>query len=169
MKKVLICADKKKFPLPIDKFINYRNAFTQLGAEVVVSADPSVCAECDMLLLPGGEDVHPKRYGQEINGSIGINEGRDDTEFSIIDSFISTNRPILGICRGEQVLNVYFGGTLLQHIPNHGRVGIPPWDSVHMVRTEDPLLQKLYGESFSVNSAHAEIEDGTGSRRPRKG
>ncbi len=115
---------------------------------------------CAGLLLPGGGDVHPRRYGQELRGAVEIDEERDAREWEAVDRFLALGRPILGICRGAQLLNVYFGGTLLQDIPGHSRVN--GRDTLHRARTEDPVLRELYGETFTVNSSHHQAVDRPG-------
>ena len=73
--------------------------------------------QCDGLLLSGGEDIDPKRYGQAVTEKCGkIVAQRDHAEMKMLEAYLSTGKPILGICRGEQLLNVFFGGTLHQDI-----------------------------------------------------
>lgn len=153
MKKILIYGNPEDVP-------NYIKAFEQLGAEVLVTRDDSRCAECDALLLPGGGDVYPALYGQEINGSHEPNHVRDAEEFRFIARFLALDRPILGICRGLQVLNVAFGGTLHQHISGHSQMDSK--DTVHMTKADDPILCGLYGNEFPVNSAHHQVIDRLG-------
>lgn len=72
---------------------------------------------CDGLLLPGGGDIDPTRYGQSPSEKCGPTDSlRDRGEFYLLDAFLPTGKPILCICRGQQLLNVYFGGTLHQDI-----------------------------------------------------
>ncbi|GBD04077.1 Putative glutamine amidotransferase [bacterium HR19] len=72
------------------------------------------------LILVGGEDVNPKRYGERnaYPGKNKIDDSRDEYEFEAIDKFFSSDKVIFGICRGVQVINVFFGGTLYQDIPS---------------------------------------------------
>lgn len=73
--------------------------------------------QCDGLLLSGGEDVDPKFYGQTPTEKCGeIVTRRDEVEMKMLEAFFATGKPILGICRGEQLMNVYFGGALHQDI-----------------------------------------------------
>jgi putative glutamine amidotransferase len=72
----------------------------------------------DGILLPGGGDIDPARYGaQPHSKTANIIPERDDTEIAIVQWAIRDDRPILGICRGHQVINVALGGTLIQDIP----------------------------------------------------
>jgi len=137
-------------------FHSYIDALTALGA-AVEREDPS---RCDALLLPGGSDVHPRRYAQPVDGSTEIDEARDDCEFALFRLFYDTKRPILGICRGMQLLNVALGGTLHQHIENHSQ--IDGEDRRHFALSDDPRLVSLYGGRFPVNSAHHQAVDRPG-------
>ena len=126
---------------------NYENALSLIGARCAETP-----READLLLLPGGGDVHPRFYGQQINGSTDIDEARDGRELALVDKFLRAGKPIVGICRGLQLLNVYFGGTLRQHIEGHSQIdGV---DRLHAINTAPGLLRALYGARFTVNSAH---------------
>ena len=138
-------------------FPNYVTALTLAGAQVERD-DPS---RCDALLLPGGGDVHPRFYGQEPTHATDVDEARDRYEFALLRQFLDSGRPVLGICRGAQVINVALGGSLTQHIDGHGQAGGA--DTVHAVRSDDALLQSLYGRRFMVNSAHHQAVSRLGS------
>ena len=78
-----------------------------------------ILASVDGLVLTGGEDVDPARYGQERTSRCGVsNLRRDDTEIALILAARALRKPLLAICRGPQVLNVALGGTLCQDIPS---------------------------------------------------
>lgn len=147
-----------------ERYGNYVAAFRRGGARVCAAETIERGKLCDALLLPGGGDIHPKYYGREILGAREIDEARDAAEFALVEDFLARGRPIIGICRGLQLVNVFFGGTLRQHIAGHeqknGR------DTVHLTHTEDLLLKELYGAKFFVNSAHHQAVDrlGTGLR-----
>lgn len=117
---------------------------------------PCVCQEliplCDALLLPGGGDLEPWRYGEENLASHSLEPERDAAEFSLIERYLRAGRPILGICRGMQVLNVYFGGTLLQDLPGHRQV--QGRDCFHLVETYPSIFARWYPALSIVNSAH---------------
>lgn len=154
MKKLFLLGDE-------NNFTNYINAFNALGAEVVASRDDSQAHECSALILPGGGDVNPILYGAEMNGSYKPDDARDNAEMRVIARFLAMDRPILGICRGLQILNVAFGGTLKQHIEGHNQLP-QRIDRTHMTTADDPFLTSLYGEKFSVNSAHHQVVDRLG-------
>lgn len=111
----------------------------------------------DGLLLPGGGDILPSRYGQENRGSIAVSEELDSLQFAVLDDFVKAGKPVLGICRGHQVINVYFGGTLIQHLsaaPLHARRQ-DGRDMAHRCAAEEgSWLEGLYGREFFHNSAH---------------
>lgn len=145
-----------KIYLPGEGFVNYETALRALGAEPCFT-DPESCAG---LLLPGGGDIHPRLYGQEIAGSRGIDEERDQRESEVFRRFLALGRPIFGICRGAQLINVLLGGTLLQDIPGHSRA--EGADRLHGSHTVDPLLGSVYCERFVINSAHHQAIDRLG-------
>ena len=73
------------------------------------------------LLLCGGYDVHPSYYGQEIEPDANVETytDRDEMEMALLRAAIDNGMPVLGVCRGMQLINVAFGGSLLQHIDGH--------------------------------------------------
>lgn len=136
---------------------NYEEAVAFCGGVCIISQNLEYAKLCDGLLLSGGGDIDPKRYGAKNLGSTNIDETTDAQELELVRAFSVTNRPILGICRGLQVVNVAFGGDLIQDIKTASthqwteRTG----DQVHPVTAEEgSFLQTLYGNGFRVNSAH---------------
>ncbi len=100
----------------------YVNAVVKAGGVPVIVGNPFGLDElieiCDGLLLTGGVDVDPALFGEEIlNDSVHIDRDRDDLELQLIEKYWKTGKPALAICRGLQVLNVAFGGKLIQDIP----------------------------------------------------
>jgi putative glutamine amidotransferase len=71
----------------------------------------------DGLVLTGGADIEPVRYGQEPHEKTYIRPSRDAFEFGLLEVALAEGLPVLGVCRGIQVINVAFGGTLTQHLP----------------------------------------------------
>ncbi|MDE6107170.1 MAG: gamma-glutamyl-gamma-aminobutyrate hydrolase family protein, partial [Oscillospiraceae bacterium] len=96
---------------------NYENALKTLGAEFTTQYCPAVDTAYDGLILCGGDDVDPARFGQENRGSRDIDLDRDRAEFALIEAYLKAGKPILGICRGHQIMNIALGGTLIQDIP----------------------------------------------------
>lgn len=146
-------------------FDNYKKPFELLGAEVDIAYLPKAEAKgYDGLVLCGGCDVKPFLYGQKANGCRVIDDIRDAVEMSLIDEFVKYKKPILGICRGHQILNVYFDGTLFQHIKTaekHMRNAYG--DSIHTIETmQNSIIANLYGDKFFINSAHHQAIDKIG-------
>src|SRR3989339_56202 len=123
--------------------------------------------DCDGLLLTGGPDVHPERYGKGWDTlRCEIDSRRDTLEFMLIKKAMEKKIPILGICRGEKKLNVALGGTLIVDIPKDydtmvvHRCGNPD-TCFHEIKVLDgSLLHKLTGTSIAkVNSNHHQAVD----------
>ncbi len=151
---------------PEDRYPNYFAALEALGAEGVKVSETSDPAEYDGLLLPGGGDVHPSLYGREICGASDIDPALDDLQWKALDRFVKAGKPVFGICRGHQLINVYFGGTLIQDLPNGS---VHDWDKgdnkdkAHGTIAEPgSWVSLLYGERFPTNSAHHEAVDKVG-------
>lgn len=109
---------------PFRKYMNskYTQSLNRAGAKALWLPlnDPDIIPKalfCDGLLLPGGGDMDPKYYGQTTAEKCGKPFPlRDTVELALLEAFFPTHKPILGICRGEQVMNVFLGGTLIQDI-----------------------------------------------------
>jgi gamma-glutamyl-gamma-aminobutyrate hydrolase PuuD len=108
----------------------YADAVRRHGAEALLldatATDPERTAafgSMDGLLLTGGADMDPAHYGQAAAGSNGIEPDRDELEIGAWRAAESRAVPVLGICRGFQVVNVLRGGTLLQHVDGHAGPG----------------------------------------------
>ena len=119
---------------------------------------------CDGFLFSGGGDVHPHRYGEEIKPTCGeITEARDELEMRLFQLAYASGKPILGICRGAQLVNVALGGTLHQDIPTEvettlaHRQSEPKFAMSHEVRiVANTPLHALTGgaQRLRVNSFH---------------
>ena len=141
---------------------NYYNALRAFGAEPVQVTDATAVdpKEFDGLLIPGGVDIHPSIFGEEVNGSREIRPVLDYLQFTVLDKFIKAGKPVLGICRGHQVIAAYFGCRLIQDIgPGgntvHAKKVMTEPDKVHPVTAiPGTLLHTLFGHRFSVNSSH---------------
>lgn len=124
----------------------------------------------DGLLLVGGGDVDPRRYGQEPSEDVyGVEPDRDAFEIELLRAAGATGVPTLCICRGMQVMNVAYGGTLVQHLPGTPGLlehGVPVADtkSLHEVRTEPQsrLRATTGAERLTCSSHHHQGVDGIG-------
>ncbi len=136
-----------------ERFSNYRRWVESAGGRAVSgSAAAGQGALWDALLLPGGGDLEPWRYGQENTASRGLEPERDEAELRLLQEFTAAGKPVLGVCRGLQTINVFFRGTLAQDIPGHNA-----WadgDRLHAVGTAPSPFRALWGERIWVNSAH---------------
>lgn len=137
---------------------NYEKAVMACGAVPVVSYKKIASAEdYDGLILCGGVDINPARYGMDNRGSENCDNERDEAEFSILDDFVRSGKPVFGICRGMQLINVYFGGTLIQHLPDADIHRTLPQGEVKMhsvIAGESSIVGRLYGKEFKTNSYH---------------
>ena len=78
----------------------------------------SLCSRLDGIILTGGGDIHQDHYNGHAHSLIyNVDEQRDETEFKITEVILERNIPTLAICRGMQILNTFFGGTLYEHLP----------------------------------------------------
>lgn len=142
----------------------YKEAVTQCGGEAFGGYLPPVSAEFDALLLCGGSDVDPSRFGEKNNGSRNIDTARDAVEFELFARFMAQGKPIMGICRGHQVINIALGGGMHQDIPEAEKhISIDGVMQMHFVVTEgESFLKKLYGNEFPVNTSHHQAISGLG-------
>jgi putative glutamine amidotransferase len=134
---------------------NYIAAVTAVGLEPVVTTDPAQAMGFAGLLLPGGGDIDPALYGEENQGSRDIDRALDQAQLAMATAFIAAGRPILGICKGHQLLNVYLGGTIIQDLTTAPAHRYQEGDAVHpCLSAPGSLLARLYGSRFAVNSTH---------------
>ena len=153
----------------------YVKSIERAGGKVVTvelsdkAAAAKKAAEFDGLLLPGGADIDPKMYNRKREEKCGKpNETRDTVEPEILREFLKTGKPVLGICRGMQLLNVCFGGTLFQDIKKIQK-------SKHMdffnrskhshtakVEKKSKLYETVKSEEIKINSMHHQAIENVG-------
>lgn len=156
-------------PEPTVAQSKYMESLARAGAGMcwVELSDPEQAVQdaltCDGLLLPGGGDMDPKFYGQARIPACGEpNLLRDAAEPLLLRAFLAADKPVLGICRGIQVMNAVLGGDLYQdikpfeHLPHNGH-----WAKVHTVTVRrGTLLSRILGQdTVLVNSQHHQAVD----------
>lgn len=150
---------------PEESITRYEDAVRQAGGVPLAGYCPVPDLSCEGLILCGGGDLDSALYGQETRGSEPADVRRDRAELELFDVFSRAGKPILGICRGMQVINVALGGTLIQDLPPQVRIFHrgSGQDLVHPVRSlAGSFLHDLYGPVFSVNSFHHQAADRLG-------
>lgn len=159
-KRIAIVAERK-----LARNENYYAAVEACGAQAVplLTIEQLKCIsqdgmdKVDGILLPGGVDLNPALYHEKNTDSRDVDEELDKLELAVIQKAVEAHTPILGICRGHQILNVYFGGTLIQNVEH---CDIHAWtgkeDRVHLTTVkEGSFLDAVYdAEEIAVNSAH---------------
>ena len=141
---------------------NYCNAISDLGQVPILISNykldviDKIISVADGILFSGGGDIHAKFFNQKLHPKVNdINFERDEFELKLCAKAIQKNLPILGICRGMQIINIAMGGNIFQHISNHMQ-NIPRDLPIHNVNV-------LYGtklfciskaEKIKVNSLH---------------
>jgi putative glutamine amidotransferase len=134
------------------------------GAEVA----ERVLRGVDGLIITGGRDVNPESYGQQRHSATDEPAGpRDEWEFTLLRAALRRGMPVLGICRGAQVLNVALGGTLHQHLPDvlgHTRhqQGNAVFSTSHVQTVPGTRLAALIGESSDAQCYHHQAIDRLG-------
>jgi putative glutamine amidotransferase len=149
---------------PGENALKYLSLLVEAGMSpllVTPGTSTHVVAKLDGLLLPGGPDIEPARYGQEAGDHLGpVVPELDVLELEFFHAARARRLPVLGICRGQQVVNVALGGTLHQHVV-HPLWGGDPAQAVHEVRIDaGTLLHRFLGvDTAQVNSGHHQAAD----------
>ena len=123
-------------------------------------AAAALVGRLDGLVIAGGVDVDPTRYGELPHASGQTSRAdRDDAELALVRAAVAVDLPLLGVCRGMQVMAVAAGGVLEQHLPDRvqhdGHAPAPGVYGRHAVRTADgSVLREILGEQVVVPSYH---------------
>ena len=156
---------------------NYADAIAEFGGlPVALPHDPALAAAyldtIDALVITGGAfDVHPDLYGEKTrHASVTLKEERTAAELSLVRGALARDKPVLGICGGQQLLAVVLGGTLLQHIPESVPEALeheqknPRHEPGHEVNILPGTLLARITETdrIQVNSAHHQAVDRPG-------
>lgn len=134
---------------------NYEAFLDRHQVSHLTSLAISDLSACQSLIFPGGGDITPAFFGELDRGSCSIDTELDILQLQALEYGIGHRIPILGICKGMQIINVGLGGSIIQDLPtadSHRYIGA---DQYHAAcNLPDTLLHRLYGENMVVNSAH---------------
>lgn len=117
----------------------------------------ALLSELDGMLFPGGWDVDPQHYGEvREDASASVDPALDATEMALAQAAVGARAPVLGICRGQQLLNVALGGSLHQHVDGHDERGRPRSALAHTIQVEacSELAAVTGLRELHVNSLH---------------
>lgn len=104
----------------------------------------------DAIILTGGNDISISKKGVSCNEAANIAPERDKTEFRILDYAVKNNVPLLGVCRGMQIINIYFDGSVKKLLHPDDHIA-----TEHLVQMYEDTTKKAYGESIVANSYHS--------------
>lgn len=137
----------------------YEKAVEKAGGEALSFHCPDPMLDFDALILAGGGDMDPSEFMEPNRGSREIDLPRDRVELALVSRCVAEGKPILGICRGHQVVNIALGGTIYQDMNDH-LVEMHGQDEAGRSRTHPiqvgmaTVLDRLYGREMLVNSSH---------------
>ena len=161
--RIGITCSTRRVPGYYDKYLA---AIEESGATPVVITPPAepptagdaagILADIDGLMLPGGWDVGPEEWGGDpVSDEIPVDHALDRTEIALVRGAVKSRTPVLGICRGQQLINVAFGGSLFAHIDDHDAHGQPRDLLAHAVDIDpDSELGRVASTPLMVNSLH---------------
>lgn len=146
--------------------VNYEKAIRRLEVPFITTLSIKEAEQATHLLLPGGGDITPAFFGQFNYGSRNIDTELDILQIQALSSFMAQKKPILGICKGLQLINIQLGGTITQHIDTAATHMWDGQDKQHYVYHDGlnltDFFYQLYGTSAAVNSAHHQAIDRLG-------
>ena len=137
-----------------------------------LDAIPEYVKMCDGLIVSGGDfDISPSQYGEDhIHEKVVLNHNRTEFEYALLKEFLASKKPLLGICGGQQLLNVVLGGALIQHIPDEVDGALeheqpyPKHTPTHGLKCDkNSLFYKIVGnDEYMVNTTHHQAVKGCG-------
>ena len=134
---------------------NYERFVSRMPATPLTTLSLGELSGCDALILPGGGDITPAFFGENNTASKNIDTELDILQFQAFDYALRHSMPILGICKGMQIINVALGGTITQDLPTAEYHRYQNADKYHIAEAlPGSCLHTLYGARVMVNSAH---------------
>lgn len=123
--------------------------------------DERIFSLCDCFMIPGGNDIDARYYHRKNHPrSILVDPLVDQLDFKILDYAVKYRKPVLGICRGLQVINVYFGGSLVQHIKSKEHEKAL---NHHLKLNKDSYFKNYFIKPYTINSFHHQKIDKLGN------
>ena len=152
-------AAKGQEPRHLILSVDYVHAVALAGGIPVITGEEcpkAIAGLCDGLLLSGGPDVSPELYGETVeNSTVMPDPIRDWYEEALLGEWMKTGKPVYGICRGCQFINVFFGGTLYQNLAEESGWSHRDLQVRHPVLAEKgSIIESLFGSEFLVNTIH---------------
>ena len=134
---------------------NYEAFLDRHQVSHLTSLSISDLSACQSLIFPGGGDITPAFFGERDRGSRSIDTELDILQLQALEYGIKHRVPILGICKGMQIINVGLGGSIIQDLPTADCHRYIDADQYHAAyNLPGTILHRLYGENMVVNSAH---------------
>lgn len=155
---ILIMGPVEMFPgCPVNPTTEAQDFFALDGHNVWCSMDPGEVEKADLTVIPGGlPDVDPANYGEKDMGSHDVTPDMDAEQFAMIKEAFRLQKPMVGICRGVQLINVFLGGTLIQDLES-GKThkyqpGAPVFHPVSNI--SGSRIAERFGNAMTVNTGH---------------
>lgn len=152
MKKIIIAG----YNSPGNRYHEIVDTLKEMNAESFISLDINDMDKADAMIIPGSfQDINPVNWGEENYCSNDINDSLDEIQFKMMEKAEKESKPVMGICRGMQLINVYFGGNLIQDLSCgifHKKANPEKYHQINTV--EHTFMEELYGKKTMVNTRH---------------